>query len=774
MLLPKTVSYIYWLSQIQHSEQFLVGNKLFILSQLLQDECPIYPGFVISNKLLHKFLANLEDEQSLVDSSFNSLKYLNVNDYQALQSIANQSRQKINQGTLPLSWQKNIFQAAQQLNADSLILQPFVNVPARQHLNSNGLWRSHTCNINSEAIAQAIKRVWSELFTARSLFYWHKLALSVEKIDLAILVRPLKSVYASGSIEVASDLFRIKASWGLEQSLIYGKVEPDEYYVDRNSGNMVFQHLGHKNYAYRPQKTDLTIPSSNCLEGYIPQEISSETHVLDQKAIARLLELTQDILQKQPQIKDLVWVTPKLTEQSKSISHFYFTQFDHLLASSSKLLPEKVTSRVAPVLLSSSSIRPILSGIAAAPGNVLAKVIVIEDLDTQSFSIPAGCILVTKIITPYQVSLIRHVQGIITETGGKTSHGAIIARELSIPAIVNAVNATKILQDGIEVLLNGNDGNVYPAASAKQSSPTHMSPDHLFSPSYPIATKLMVNLSQPESIADALALPVDGVGLLRSELMLVDLLSSHSLDHWQHESSRTQFLSTLTDSLHQIVAAFAPRPVFYRSLDWYAKGALHPSLGNRGTYSYLENPTLFSLELEALTNITAAGYANLNLILPFVRSVEEFEFCYRYLENTGLTADKSFQVWIMAEVPSVIYLLPEYIRAGVQGIAIGTNDLTQLLLGADREQADLSDHGLNANHPAVHKAISQLITTAQDNGIDCCICGQAPVEYPNLIDELVQWGVTAISVEPDAVEQTYQAIARAERKTMLSSLDKQQ
>lgn len=768
------MSYIYWLSQIQHSEQFLVGDKLFILSQLLQDECPIYPGFVISNNLLRKFLAHLEDEQSLVDSSFNSLKYLNVNDYQALQSIASQSRQKINQGTLPPSWQKNIFQAAQQLNADSLILQPFVNVPAGQYLNSIGLWRSHTCNTNSEAIAQAIKRVWSELFTAKSLFYWHKLALSVEKIDLAILVRPLQSVYASGSVEVASGLFRIKASWGLEQSLIQGNVEPDEYYVNRNSGHIVSRHLGHKNYAYRSPKTDLTIPSCNCLEGYIPQEISSETYVLDQKAIAKLIELTQDILQKQPKIKDLVWVAPEVKEQSESISNFYFTQFNHLLASSTKLLPEKVTSRVAPVLLSSLSIQPLLSGIAAAPGNVLAKVIVIEDLDTQSFSIPAGCILVTKIITPYQVSLVRHVQGIITETGGKTSHGAIIARELSIPAIVNAVNATTILQDGIEVLINGNDGNVYPATAARQSSPTNLSSDHLFSPNYPIATKLMVNLSQPESIANALALPVDGVGLLRSELMLVDLLSSHSLDHWQQESSRTQFLSTLTDSLHQIVAAFAPRPVFYRSLDCYAKGALHPSLDNRGTYSYLDNPTLFSLELEALANITAAGYANLNLILPFVRSVEEFEFCYRYLENIGLTADKSFQVWIMAEVPSVIFLLPEYIRAGVQGIAIGTNDLTQLLLGADREQADLNDRGLNANHPAMHKAIAQLITTAQDNDIDCCICGQAPVEFPNLIEELVQWGVTAISVEPDAVEQTYQAIARAERKILLSSLNKQQ
>ena len=436
------------------------------------------------------------------------------------------------------------------------------------------------------------------------------------------------------------------------------------------------------------------------------------------------------------------------------------------LASSTNLLEDQVTQ----VVLPTSSIQPLLTGIAASPGNVLAKVVVIDDFDIPPHPLTADCILVTKTISPHQISLIKKVGGIITEIGGKTSHGAIIARELKIPAVVNALNATKILQDGVEVLLNGDDGKVYPAIAQRQLFLSNLSSEHLLSPTYPIATKLMVNLSQLESIANTVNLPIDGVGLLRSELMLGDLLAAKSLKQWQEESSRTQFLTTLTDSLRQFVAAFAPRPVFYRSIDWYAQDRLNPILGNRGTYSYLDDPTLFSLELEALAAITAEGYSNLNLILPFVRSVEEFKFCYRRLENIGLTAKNSFQVWIMAEVPSVILLLPEYVRAGVQGIAIGTNDLTQLLLGVDREQAHFSNRGLNANHPAMHKAISKLMTTAQDNGIECCICGQAPVEYPNLIDELVKWGINAISVEPDAVNKTYKAIARAERRILLTTV----
>ena len=760
------MNYIYWLSQIQHSEQSLVGDKLFVLSQLLHHEVPILPGLVLGNNLLRQFLANLDNSESLDGNLPNSFLDLDVDNYQTLQLVASRSRRIINQAAFPIAWQTEIFQAAQHLNADSLILQPFVTLPYRQHEGSRGMWRSHTCSANPEALATAIKLVWSELFTASSLFYWYKLGLSSEQIDLAVLIRPLKTAYASGIVEVASDLVRIKASWGLEHSLLQGDVEPDEYYVDRKTGYILSRHLGHKNYAYRPKNIDPATPLIDCLEAYIPGETYTEIYVLEQRAIAKLLQLTQIILEKQPQIKYLVWTAPEVEDRSISTPNFYFTQLNYHLASSTNLLEDQVTQ----VVLPTSSIQPLLTGIAASPGNVLAKVVVIEDFDTQPHPLTADCILVTKMIPPHQISLIKQVRGIITEIGGKTSHGAIIARELKIPAVVNALNATKILQDGVEVLLNGDDGKVYPAIAQRQLFLSNLSSEHLLSPTYPIATKLMVNLSQLESIANTVNLPIDGVGLLRSELMLGDLLAAKSLKQWQEESSRTQFLTTLTDSLRQFVTAFAPRPVFYRSIDWYAQDTLNPILGNRGTYSYLDDPTLFSLELEALAAITAEGYSNLNLILPFVRSVEEFKFCYRRLENIGLTAKNSFQVWIMAEVPSVILLLPEYVRAGVQGIAVGTNDLTQLLLGVDREQAHFSDRGLNANHPAMHKAISKLITIAQDNGIECCICGQAPVEYPNLIDELVKWGINAISVEPDAVNKTYKAIARAERRILLTTV----
>jgi pyruvate, water dikinase len=757
------VNYIYWLSQIQNSEQLLVGNKLFILSQLLQHECPILPGLVLSNHLFKDFLASLEINQSLIN--------LNVDDYQTLQAVAIRSRQIIHQAVFHPSWQSEIFQAIQQLNSESLILQPFVTIPHRQHQGSNSLWRSpkawrsqsRTCNANPEAVVKAIKQVYSDLFTANSLYCWQKLGLSSNQISLAVLIRPLKAAYASGTIELDSDLVRIKAVWGLETSLLQGDVEPDEYYIDRQTGQIISQSLGHKNYAYRPQNVNSATSLTDCLEAYIPNENHIETYVLEQKAIAQLIQSTQIILQQQPQIRYLVWTVPAVTHQATSILNFYFTYLDEHLTTTD-LVPDRITHTLLPPL----SQQPLLTGVAAAPGQVIAEVVILDE-NRQPQSIPPGAILVTKAIAPHHIPLIQQVAGIITEKGGKTSHGAIVARELNIPAVVNVTDATSILQTGVKVLLNGDEGKIYPPTTTQKLSLANLSTKHLLASNYPIATKLMVNLSQPASIIKTQNLPVDGVGLLRADLLLADLLTSRTSAQWQDKSFRSELVRTLSDYLRQFVSTFAPRPVFYRSLDWYPHNSINPILSNRGTYSYIAEPTLFDLELEALAVINTEGYNNLKLILPFVRSVEEFKFCYRRLENIGLSNNNSFQVWIMAEVPSVIFLLPEYVRAGVQGIAIGTNDLTQLLLGVDREQTEFSDRGLNANHPAMHQAIAQLITTAQANNIECCICGQAPVDYPSLIDQLINWGITSISVEPEAVERTYQAITRAERRLLLQA-----
>ena len=278
-------------------------------------------------------------------------------------------------------------------------------------------------------------------------------------------------------------------------------------------------------------------------------------------------------------------------------------------------------------------------------------------------------------------------------------------------------------------------------------------------------------------------LPVDGVGLLRSELMGLNVLAGQHPKAWIEQGRRAELVNLWQDIISQFTRAFAPRPIFYRSLDWrshefpslsfgyepsMSHTATNPLLGQRGTFSYVKDASVFDLELEALAAVQQSGYTNIHLLLPFVRTVEEFTFCRRRVEQAGLTNVAQFQLWIMAEVPSILFLLPEFVKAGVQGISIGTNDLTQLLLGVDRDEGELAA-AFDERHPVVMQAIAQIIEMARSAQIPCSICGQASVRYPELIDSLVRWGITSISVEPEAVEQTYTAIARAEQRLLLEA-----
>ncbi|MEL6164263.1 MAG: putative PEP-binding protein, partial [Cyanobacteria bacterium J06628_3] len=467
-----------------------------------------------------------------------------------------------------------------------------------------------------------------------------------------------------------------------------------------------------------------------------------------------------------------------------------------------------------------------LKGIGVATGRVSGNVLVIESSTHLIEQLPKDIILVAPEITPDWLPVLQQVSGIVTEKGGLTSHAGIIARELGIPAVVGISNVTKLIKNGDRLLIDGDSGEVnhlvlnsdeehieehiddvivedkekkssfsessFAGVSEINAAPTHLdtwvsSPPSIPHPSTNLpmtSTRLMVNLSQSTMIEKALCFPVDGVGLLRSELMVLSILNRENPHSWIRNGRHGQLLDLWTKRILEFVRKFSPRPVYYRSLDWRTHElptlkhngveAAEPqtALGQRGTFSYTLNSEVFDMELTALKSVQEAGYHNIRLILPFVRTVEEFSFCRRKIERAGLTDIKEFELWIMAEVPSVLFLLPEYVKAGVQGISIGTNDLTQLLLGVDRDQALLAK-SFDERHPVVMGAIFRLIEMAKEAGIPCSICGQAPALYPEIIEKLVEWGITSISVEPEALQRTYQAIYRAEQGLLLAAARRQ-
>ncbi|MBW4615652.1 MAG: phosphoenolpyruvate synthase [Desmonostoc vinosum HA7617-LM4] len=781
---------LYWLDQIKLQDRTKVGDKAFYLSRIIQHGYPVVPGFVVSAEILQQFLETLNSSESLIADLPHSSLHLDVANWRQLQQVAGRLRREILSGTIPLEWVNTIFNAAQQWQADGLIFRPTLavssNFPGMEKVS--GLLESVFCSYNQHAIAQALKTTWSQLFRARSLLYWQRAGIDLQQINLAVLVQPVENAIASGLLNANSSGWEIEATWGLGVAITYGEVLPDVYYIQKETGVVLEQQLGNKMLAYRVENTaslsnSVLTPNTTCLATYLLTEAQQKQSALSEEYLQQVINLGNQLATELGKTFTIKWT---IVQQASS-AKLYLTQVSF--------------PQLAPNLY-------FIKGLGASRGRVIAIAHVISS-PLKPEQLPKGVILVVPNITPDWLPLLQQVSGIITEYGGLTSHAAILARELGIAAVVSATSATTLIQTGERLLVDGERGEVYrirengedweservedweistvKEKQRERGANSSLSPHHSIAVTpHPavtlhlpvIATQLLVNLSQPSLIEQVQNLPVDGVGLLRSELMILTILEGQHPNSWLLSGRQAELLERWSEQIMQFARAFAPRPVFYRSLDWRSpdlpslsdsfKSASQSMLGERGTFSYLRNPAVFELELKALATVQQAGYSNIHLLLPFVRTVEEFTFCRRKVEQAGLTEVSQFQLWIMAEVPSVLFLMTEYIKAGVAGISIGTNDLTQLLLGVDREQGQLAGV-FDERHPAVMGAIAKLIEIAKNAGIPCSICGQAPAFYPEIIDKLVQWGITSISVEPEAVGRTYQAIARAEQRLILAA-----
>ncbi|MEJ6484483.1 putative PEP-binding protein [Nostoc punctiforme UO1] len=774
---------LYWLDQIKLQDRAKVGDKAFYLSRIMQRGYPVVPGFVVSAEILRQFLENLNSSESLVADLPHSSLHLDVANWRQLQQVAGRLRQEILTATVPQQWVSTIFQAAREWQTSCLILRPTlaVSTATPSMKNISGLLESVFCQCEPEAIAWALKRTWSQIFRARSLLYWQRAGgINLQQINLGVLVQPVENAIASGLLKANSSGWEIEATWGLGVAIAQGEVQPDIYYIQQATGVVLEQQLGNKILAYavndaapeafsQPTPNSVLTPDHTSLSTYVLPEAQQKQYALQEEYLQQIIALGTQLVSELGKTFTIKWTIAQQTTSSK----LYITQ----VSSPQSVIPHGQFIR----------------GLGAAGGRVVATALVINNSQQKPEHLPKGVILVVPTITPDWLPLLHQVTGIITEHGGLTSHAAILARELRIAAVVNATSATTLIQTGERLLLDGDRGEVYRIKGDSKEEMEKEREEKLLSLHHPnpqaphptvtshlpmIATQLLVNLSQSSLIEQVQSFPVDGVGLLRSELMLLNILDGQHPNSWILGGRQAELLELWSEQIMQFARAFAPRPVFYRSLDWRSQDlpslsdSLESSsksmLGERGTFSYLRNPAVFELELQALARVQQAGYTNVNLLLPFVRTVEEFVFCRRKVEQALLTKVSQFQLWMMAEVPSVLFLLPEYVKAGAVGISIGTNDLTQLLLGVDREQGQLAKV-FNERHPAVMGAIAQLIQMAKSAGIPCSICGQAPALYPEIIDKLVEWGITSISVEPEAVERTYQAIARAEQRIILAA-----
>ncbi|HUZ85027.1 MAG TPA: putative PEP-binding protein, partial [Gaiellales bacterium] len=420
----------------------------------------------------------------------------------------------------------------------------------------------------------------------------------------------------------------------------------------------------------------------------------------------------------------------------------------------------------------------LIRGLGAAPGLASGRVRILAS-PADGGRLSAGDVLVAHATAPDWVPLMRRAAAIVTDSGGMTCHAAIVSRELGIPCVVGTSAATTTLRDAEQVTVDATHGSVYegllaappavPVVAARPAAPAVT------------GTRLLVNLSEPSQVARAAALDVDGVGLLRAELMALEALDGTHPRLLVEQGHGDVFVSRMADALTTFASAFAPRPVTYRTIDFrtnefrgleggdrFEPVEANPMIGYRGALRYVTEPDLFRLELDAVRLVWEAGNRNLHVMLPFVRTTRELEVCRDLIAEASLLSLPGFELWIMAEVPSVLFQLERYAELGVAGISIGSNDLTQLLLGADRD-SELVARVFDERDAAVVAYIDQLIARARRLGLHTSICGQAPSVHPEYADLLVRAGIDAISVNLDAVDRARRLVAAAERRVMLEA-----
>ncbi|MEG5240168.1 MULTISPECIES: putative PEP-binding protein [Microcoleaceae] len=801
----RSVTNLYWLDKIQPSDRDAVGEKAFYLSCLLAQNHPVVPGFVVPATTFWQFLESIDWLEPLFADWPHSSLHLNVDEPRQLQSIARSIRHQILTTKLPEALLSNLESAVGTLNSQALIFRPSLTSRSPK---TAGILESHAVRAEPESIEAGLKRAWAEIFRARSLFYWQRCGMEIQQINPAVLVQPLQGAIATGEVKTnAGAAWEIQATSGLGMSLARGETIPDYYEVQSETGAVKFQRLGYKTLAYNLKADEIKprekthignfaafpIPDSpflipdfadSCLEVLALGEESQAEYVLEESQLQKIIKLSKKVVAGVDSDLILQWTISETENNDEP--QFYFTQVRLLKA-------EKIAS-VRENAIAPARNPAILRGLGAASGKAEAIAQVMTNSHPENTQFLAGGILVARTIEPHWLPWLKLAAGVVVEQGGMTGHGAILARELGIPAVVGVAGATRAIETGDWVLVDGDSGQVFATAepdgdrlrelgknpenyttaaemsianyqfstSDRSSNPASKSrqPESAESVA-PTGTQLLVNVSQTSSIDRLRNLPIDGIGLLRSELMALEALDCQNPKVWLQNGQKSEFVSRMADCLSLFAAAVSPRPIFYRSLD------LRES-GTDGSFSYTFEPELFDWELSVLQKVCELGHTNLNLMLPFVRSVDEFVYCRQRLETIWKNRPAQFQIWIMAEVPSVLFLLPDYVKAGVQGISIGTNDLAQFLLGIDRNSQQVAG-GFNGRDRAVMRAIEQLIRQARAAGIPCSICGDATALYPEIVESLVRWGISSISVNVDAVEQTWRAIARAEQRLLLEA-----
>lgn len=728
----------------------LVGGKGANLGEMVKAGFPVPNGFAITVPSYELFLS----ENDIASKIYEILEITDVEDPVQLETASKKIQKIINTSKFPESVFVDMTKSYRKLSGrfSKALVAVRSSATAEDLPGMSFAGQQATfLNVKGESNLQvAVRECWASLFTPRAIYYRHSNKIQIEKVGISVIVQKMIQSEVSGimfSIDPVTnrkDRIIIDAVWGLGEMIVQGSYIPDHYVVQKDTFAILSKEVNDQKMQYIKKGNE-----------------TKEIKVL-KKNISKI-KLSED------QIITLAKMSQKLQD------HYYFPQDSEWALEKNKLYIVQTrpittiekTTKVAGSMqnVENQTAAPILKGISASPG-IGTGIVRILRSPKEIDKIKSGDILVAPMTSPDYVPAMKKATAIVTDQGGMTSHAAIVSREMGIPCVVGTKDGTKVLKDGNTVTVNGTSGEVFAGANTNVKQVLQVG-KVLQEKNIKTATKLYVNLAEPDRALEVSKMNVDGVGLLRAEFMIADI-GIHPKEaikrHTQH-----LFIDKMVKKLTVFCEAFSPRQVVYRATDFKTneyrslEGGKHwepsesnPMLGFRGAFRYINDPEVFNLELQAIKEVRKK-FPNLQLMIPFVRSPDELRRVRRLVQAQELFDDPHFKFWMMVEIPVNIIMIEEFIKVGIDGISIGSNDLTMLLQGTDRDNSTVAT-AFNEMSPEVLWAIKKVIKTCNKHGVTSSICGQAASSYNEMIEILVKAGITSISVNPDAITRVRKAI----------------
>ncbi len=752
---------IAWFDELSSEDVGVAGGKGANLGELVKAGMPVPPGFVVTVRAYYQFL----EHTGLKDRIMEILSRCNVDDSDDLNRASREIRELISGVEVPEELSKEIMSSYRKLC--EVCGESEVPVAVRSSATAEDLpdasfagQQETFLNVRGSQLVEKVRSCWSSLFTPRAIFYREKKGFQHEKVGIAVVVQKMVNAEKAGVMFTAHpstgerDKIVIEAAFGLGESVVSGAVTPDHYEVEKATGRVIKKEVGVKASKLVRDENGSTVEVKLDAE-------EARAQVLSDEEIAKLAEFGRRVEEHFGSPQDIEWAIEDgsiYLLQSRAITVLYQEEKGDVGEEQEE--PMEV----------------LVKGLGASPGTGSGRVKVIRSLEELS-KVEQGDVLVTTMTNPDMVPAMKRASAIVTDEGGMTCHAAIISRELGIPCVVGTGNATKVLRDGMEVTVDGARGVVYRGRVEKKEEEQVQVAQA--APRVVTATEVKVNLSIPE-IAERVAPGADGVGLLRVEHMILGI-GEHPMN-FIRDGREEVLVNKIADGVRKVAQAFYPKPVWYRTLDAPTdefrslKGGEeephehNPMLGWRGVRRAIDEPELMLAEFRAIKKLVDEGYTNIGVMIPLVQHPEELRRAKEIAKKAGLEPHRDVKFGIMVEIPAAALIIEEFIKEGIDFISFGTNDLTQYTLAVDRNNERVAKL-YSEKHPAVLKLIEMVIRACREHGVETSICGQAGSD-PEVARKLVEFGITSISANPDAVDRIREIVARTEMRLLLDSVRK--